>query len=84
MINEKKMKILINFSKGHFRGQKTDGVTSLLIENKIVYKYVPSNVTADFQVLDLTVAKWVQGIMMDKFNKWFAETLRKELDAKSL
>ena len=37
--------------------------------------------TADFQVLHLTVNKWVKGIMMNKFNKWFAETLRKELDA---
>ena len=37
--------------------------------------------TADFQVLDLTVNKWVKGVMMDKFNKRFAETLRKELDA---
>ena len=53
---------------------------SLLRENKIVYKYVPNNMTADFQVLNLTVNKWVKGTMMDKFNKWFAETLRKELD----
>ena len=37
--------------------------------------------TADFKVLDLTVNKWVKGFMMDKFNKWFEETLRKELDA---
>ena len=37
--------------------------------------------TANFQVPDLTVSKWVKGIMMDKFNKWFAETLRKELNA---
>ena len=37
--------------------------------------------TADFQVFDLTISKWVKSIMMDKFNKWFAETLRKELDA---
>ena len=37
--------------------------------------------TVDFQVLDLTVNKWVKGITMDKFNKWFAETLRKELHA---
>ena len=36
--------------------------------------------TADFQVLNLTVNEWVKGIMMDKYNKWFAETLRKELD----
>ena len=32
---------------------------------------------AAFQVLCLTVNKWVKGIMMDKLNKWFAETLRK-------
>ena len=51
----------------------------MLRENKIVYEYVPSNMTADFQVLDLTVNKWVKGIMMNKFNKWSAETLRKEM-----
>ena len=32
-------------------------------------------------VLDLTVNKWLKGIIMGNFNKWFAETLRKELDA---
>ena len=36
--------------------------------------------TSNFQVLDLAVNKFVKGIIMDKFNKWFAETLRKELD----
>ena len=56
-------------------------MTSLLRENKIVYEYVPNNMTFNFQVLDLTVNKWVKGIMMNKFNKWFAEILRKELDA---
>ena len=35
--------------------------------------------TSNFQVLDLTVNKFVKGIIMDKFNKWFAETLTKEL-----
>ena len=56
-------------------------VTSLLRENKIVYKYVPNNMTDDFQVLDLIVNKWVKGIVMNEFSKCFAETLRKELDA---
>ena len=53
----------------------------MLRENNVVYEYVPNNMTAGFQVLDLPVSKWVKGIMMDKFNKWYAETLRKELDA---
>ena len=61
------------------RGQKTDEVTSLLTENNI-YEYVPNNMTADFQVLDITVNKWVKCIMMGKFNDWLAETLRRELD----
>ena len=60
-----------------FRGQKTHEKTSLLRENKIVYGNVPYNMNAGFQVLSLTVNKWVKGVMMDKFNKWFAETLRK-------
>ena len=60
-----------------FRGQKTDEVTSLLTENKILYEYVPNNMTADFQVLDLTVNKWVKNIMMNKFNAWFADILRR-------
>ena len=56
-------------------------MTSLLRENKVVYEHVPNNMTADFQVLDLTVNKWVKGTIMDKFSKWLEETLRKELDA---
>ena len=52
----------------------------MLRENKIVYEYVPNNMTVDFQVYDLPINKWGKGIMMDKFNKWFAETLRNELD----
>ena len=64
-----------------FRGQKTDEVTSLLTENKILYEYVPNNMTADFQVLDLTVNKWVKNITMNKFNAWFADILRRELDS---
>ena len=56
-------------------------MTPLLRENKIVYEYVPNNMTVDFQVYDLPINKWGKGIMMDKFNKWFAETLRNELDA---
>ena len=52
-----------------------------LVNNRIVNLLLfPNFQTADFQVLDLTVIKWVKGIMMHKFNKWFAETLRKELD----
>ena len=59
-----------------------DWVGDIIVERKQnSLQYVPNNMTVNFQVLDLTVNKWVKGIMMDKFNKWFAETLRKELHA---
>ena len=59
---------------------KVKRLTLLLRENNVVNEYVPNNMTADFQVLDLIFNNWVKGIMMDKLNNWFAETLRKELD----
>ena len=34
-----------------------------------------------FQVLDLTVSKWVRDFMKQKFNKWFATQLRNELES---
>ena len=59
---------------------KVKRLTLLLRENNVVNEYVPNNMTADFQVLDLIFNNWVKGIMTDKLNNWFAETLRKELD----
>ena len=34
-----------------------------------------------FQVLDLTVNKWVKVFMKQKFNEWFAAQLRDELES---
>ena len=64
-----------------FRGQKTDLVTSLLVDNNIKYEYVPNNMTADFQILDLTVNKWLKNLTTEKFNNWFATNLQQELDS---
>ena len=64
-----------------FRGQKTEAVTSLLKEKKIWNEYVPKNVTDYFQVLDLTVNKWVKDFIIEKFNDWFATQLRNGLES---
>ena len=64
-----------------FRGQKTEAVTSLLQEKKILNEYVPNNMTDYFQVLDLTVNKWVKDFMKQKFNEWFATQLRNESES---
>ena len=63
-----------------FRGQTTDEVSSLLTVNKIMYEFVPNNMTADFQVLDLTVNGWLKDLMKAKFNDWFAQQLRVQLE----
>ena len=55
-----------------FRGQKTEAVTSILQEQKILNDYVPNNMTDYFQVLDLTVNKQVKDFMKQKLNEWFA------------
>ena len=59
-----------------FRDQKTKAVISLLQEQKILNYYVPNNITDYFQVLDLTVNKWVRVFIKQKFNEWFTTQLR--------
>ena len=44
------------------RGQKTEAVTSLLQEQKVLNWYVPKYMTDYFQVLDLTVKKIGKGL----------------------
>ena len=56
-----------------FSGQKTEAVTSLLQEQKILNDYVPNNMNDYFQVLDLTVNKGVKDFMKQKLNECFAK-----------
>ena len=44
------------------RGQKTEAVTSLLQQQKVLNWYVPKNMTDYFQVLNLTVKKIGKGL----------------------
>ena len=55
VVTEKKRKTcsICTFNMGRFSRSKTDEVTLLLRENKVVSKYVPNDMSADFQVLDL-------------------------------
>ena len=64
-----------------FCGQKTEAVTSLRQEQKILNDYVPNNITDYLQVLNLTVNKWVKDFMKQKFNEWFAIHLRNALES---
>ena len=66
---------------GVFRGQKTEALTSSLQEQRILNEYIPDIMSDYFQVLDLTVNKWVKDFIKQKFNKWFATQLRNELES---
>ena len=63
-----------------FLGQKTEVVISIQ-EQKILNEYAPNNMINYFQVLDLTVNKWVNDFMNQKFNEWFTTQLRNELES---
>ena len=44
-------------------------------------EYAPNNMTDYFQMLDLTVNKWMKKFMKQKFNEWLATQLRNELES---
>ena len=78
-VNEERICIYALLIWGLFRDQKTEVVTCLIQWQKVLNDYVPNNMTDYFQVLDLTVNKWVKEFMKQKFNEWFATQLRNEL-----
>ena len=43
----------------------------MLRENKIVYEYVPNNMSVGFQVLDLTFNKWKKMFIEPVIRFWF-------------
>ena len=55
-----------------FKGQMTEDVLSFIDQNDMVYTKVPNNMTADFQVNDLTVNKYNKAYKKSKFNEWYS------------
>ena len=55
-----------------FKGQVTEDVLSFIDMNDMVYSKVPNNMTADFQVNDLTVNKYNKAYKKTKFNEWYS------------
>ena len=82
---EKKRKTcsICTFNMGRFSRSKTDEVTLLLRENMFpnMFQICSKWYACRFPSPRFTANNWVKGIMNDKFNKWFAETLRKEQDS---
>ena len=64
-----------------FRGQTTDHVAQILDSLNIKVVKVPANMTHFFQPLDLTVNGSAKHFMRKRFVTWYAEKIKKQMDA---
>ena len=64
-----------------FRGQTTDHAAQILHSLNIKVVKVPANMTHVFQPLDLTVNGSAKTFMRKKFVIWYAEEIKKQMDA---
>ena len=55
-----------------FKGQKTQRILDLMVENHSVYVFVPNNLTNEFQPLDLTVNGPSKSFLSVMFQDWSA------------
>jgi len=62
-----------------FKGQTTDKINSLLAANNIVAIQLPPNCTDKLQPLDLSVNKPVKDGMKAKFQQWYADEVKRQL-----
>lgn len=62
-----------------FKGQTTDKIHSLLAANNIVAIQLPPNCTDKLQPLDLSVNKPVKDGMKAKFQQWYADEVKGQL-----
>ena len=62
-----------------FRGQTTDNIFSLLAANNIVAIQLPPNCTDKLQPLDLSVNKPVKDGMKAKFQQWYTDEVKRQL-----
>ena len=63
-----------------FRGQTTEKVTDFIEKNGCVIVYVSNNMTNYFQMLDLNVNGHAKEFLKRKFEEWYADQVKKQLD----
>ena len=62
-----------------FRGQRTDNIHLLPVANNIVAIQLPPNCTDKLQPLDLSVNKPLKDGMKAKFQQWYADEVKRQL-----
>ena len=63
-----------------FKGQCTEEVLQLLLDNNVLYIFIPANSTDKLQPLDLSVNKPAKDFMKLKFQDWYGSVICKQLD----
>ena len=63
-----------------FTGQTTENIREYFEENDSVIVYVPNNMTHYLQPLDLTVNAVTKHFLKDKFELWYTNEAKKQLD----
>ena len=63
-----------------FKGQLNTDIFDLLDANNIIHVIVPANTTDKLQPLDLSVNKPAKDFMKTKFQGWYGEVIRKQLE----
>ena len=63
------------------KGQKTQRILDLMVENHSVYLFVPNNLTNEFQPLDLTVNGPSKSFLSGKFQDWHAQQITTQMQA---
>ena len=63
-----------------FSGQMTQAVLDTLQKEDILLSQVPAGMTHIYQVLDLTMNGYAKRFMKEKFNEWYTNQVRQQLD----
>jgi len=85
-VNEKRQKLKLESTFpaaaifDNFRGQTTDVILSLLRSHNIVPIQLPANCTDKLQPLDISVDKPMKDHLKNKFQQWYAQEVKKQLE----
>ena len=63
-----------------FKGQTAKRYSDLLLQNKIVYICVSSNLTHKFQPLDVNVNVVAKSFLKSQFQTWYSDKITKQMN----
>lgn len=67
-----------------FKGQTTDFICQILSDNHISFVLIPANCTDKLQPLDIAINNPLKDELKQRFQSWYAEEVRKQLEEVSI